>query len=118
MTWTYDPTTGRWSDGWNGSTTKPGTLPHQATPPRAARNLTLVDIGQKEANAVWRAILRLTWEALGRGERVVWPNLVAYTPYTTTRTSYRNPRTGAIYTLPTRTRLSVRVATALTDAIN
>lgn len=113
MTWTYNQTTGRWESNWDGTTYKPGTLPHQAPPPRAAAALEPIDIGDKEAAAVWRAILRLTWEALGQGYRVTWPNIASWTAYTSKRTTYRNPRTGATGTTPAHPALRVRIAKAL-----
>jgi DNA-binding protein HU-beta len=69
-------------------------------------------------DAVYRSILRQTWDAMARGESISWPNLFTFSAYTRKERIGRNPRTGDTITIPARLAVRVRAAQSFIKQIN
>lgn len=97
---------------------RPGATPYQMAPDYARFIAQSNGFQVGILDAVYRSILRQTWDAMARGESISWPNLFTFSAYTRKERIGRNPRTGDTITIPARLAVRVRAAQSFIKQIN
>jgi nucleoid DNA-binding protein len=79
MTWTKDPITGKWGNAGPFDFRPPGLRPWQSIAEQIRPPAENLELDQKQADALWREILRITWREVMNGKRVTWPDVGTFT---------------------------------------
>lgn len=110
MTLPRNPITGWPIPDRNAIMPRPGSTPNQQVPDTVAAKANPKTLPISVLNAVYRSILRQTWDAFERGESISWPKLFTYTPYWAKARIRRDIRTGNDIWKPARLSLRIRCA--------
>ncbi len=94
---------------WNVQPTKaPQFFPYALPPERLMNAMRASGASDTQIVAVYRAIIRMTFETAQAGEPIIWPNIGTwhYVRYQPRRR--RNPNTGAMINVPQKYRFRLR----------